>query len=183
MAVNVPVEIDRQRIKELIEREENALNDATRKSEQMYKRAHAVLSGGVASSYQLRDPWPIYLERGKGARVWDVDGNELWDFHNGFGSMVQGHANYAIGKAISERYAKGTHFAAPTEEGVAVAENLQQRWGLPKWRFTNSGSESTMDAIRIARGLTGRDTIVKIFGSYHGHHDAVMVSIGIDTRG
>jgi glutamate-1-semialdehyde 2,1-aminomutase len=180
MAVNAPVQIDRQRIKELIEREEKALNDRTRKSEDMYKRAHAVLSGGVASSYQLRDPWPIYLERGSGPRVWDVDGNEMYDFHNGFGAMVQGHAHPAIGKAIQERYALGTHFAAPTEDAVIVAEELQRRWGLPRWRYTNSGSESTMDAIRIARAWAKRDTVMKIFGSYHGHHDTVMVSIGVE---
>ena len=168
------------RIKELIEREEKALNEATRKSEEMYKRAHAVLTGGVASSYQLRDPWPIYLERGKGPKVWDVDGNEMYDFHNGFGSMVQGHAHPAIGKAIRERYESGTHFAAPTEDAVVVAEELQRRWGLPRWRYTNSGSESTMDAIRIARAYAKRDTVMKIFGSYHGHHDTVMVSIGVE---
>jgi glutamate-1-semialdehyde 2,1-aminomutase len=180
MAVTDTVQIDRRRIKELIEREEKALNDATRKSEEMFRRAHAVLSGGVASSYQLRDPWPIYLERGEGPRVWDVDGNEMYDFHNGFGSMVQGHAHPAIGKAIRDRYEKGTHFAAPTEDAVVVAEELSRRWGLPRWRYTNSGSESTMDAIRIARAYTGRDTVMKIFGSYHGHHDTVMVSIGVE---
>jgi glutamate-1-semialdehyde 2,1-aminomutase len=181
MAVNAtPVQIDRLRIKELIEREEKALNDATRKSEEMYRRAHAVLSGGVASSYQLRDPWPIYLERGSGPKVWDVDGNEMYDFHNGFGSMVQGHAHPAIGKAIRDRYDQGTHFAAPTEDAVVVAEELQRRWDLPRWRYTNSGSESTMDAIRIARAYTSRDTVMKIFGSYHGHHDTVMVSIGVE---
>jgi glutamate-1-semialdehyde 2,1-aminomutase len=180
MAVNVPTQIDRQRIRELIEREEKALNDKTQASGAMFRRAHAVLSGGVASSYQLRDPWPIYLERGQGPRVWDVDGNEMYDFHNGFGSMVQGHAHPAIGAAIGERYSKGTHFAAPTEDAIVVGDELARRWGLPKWRFTNSGSESTMDAIRIARGFTGRETIVKIFGSYHGHHDGVMVSIGVE---
>ena len=104
----------------------------------------------------------------------------MWDFHNGFGSMVQGHAHPAIGAAISDRYASGTHFAAPTEDAIVVGDELARRWGLPKWRFTNSGSESTMDAIRIARGATGRETIVKIFGSYHGHHDGVMVSIGVE---
>jgi glutamate-1-semialdehyde 2,1-aminomutase len=180
MAVNVPVQIDRLRIKELIEREEKALNARTRTSEQMYRRARAVLSGGVASSYQLRDPWPIYLERGEGPKVWDVDGNEMYDFHNGFGSMVQGHAHPAIGEAVRARYAEGTHFAAPTEDAVVVGEELARRFGLPRWRYTNSGSESTMDAIRIARAYTGRDTIMKIFGSYHGHHDAVMVSIGVE---
>ena len=103
----------------------------------------------------------------------------MWDFHNGFGSMVQGHAHPAIVKAVSERVAQGTHFAATTEDGVVVAEELKRRWGLDRWRFTNSGSEATMDAIRIARAFTGRETIMKIFGSYHGHHDAVMVSIGV----
>ena len=180
MATDAPVQIPRQRISELIEREEKQLNERTQRSKEMYERAKVHLSGGVASSYQLRDPWPIYLERGSGPRVWDVDGNEMWDFHNGFGSMVQGHAHPAIGAAINERYSSGTHFAAPTEDAVVVGDELARRWGLPKWRFTNSGSESTMDAIRIARGTTGRETIVKIFGSYHGHHDGVMVSIGIE---
>src|SRR5688572_5553727 len=173
------VEIDRERIKELTEREERRLNERTGGSSAMYERARKTLSGGVASSYQVRAPWPIYLERGQGAKVWDVDGNELLDFHNGFGSMVQGHAHPAIEKAVDERYRLGTHFAAPTEDGIVVGEELARRWGLPKWRYTNSGSEATMDAIRIARALTGRDTIVKIFGSYHGHHDYVVVSIGV----
>ena len=180
MALSPPVPIDRQRIKELTEREERVLNENTSASGEMYERAQRSLSGGVASSYQLRDPWPIYLERGSGPHVWDVDGNEYYDFHNGFGSMVQGHANPAIGKAISERYALGTHFAAPTEDAIVVGEELARRWGLPQWRYTNSGSESTMDAIRIARAYTKRDTIMKIFGSYHGHHDGVMVSIGVE---
>jgi glutamate-1-semialdehyde 2,1-aminomutase len=180
MAVNAPVQIDRQRIKELIEREEQRLNDATHGSRDMYARARESLSGGVASSYQLRDPWPIYLESGVGPKVWDVDGHEYYDFHNGFGSMVQGHAHPAIGKAIQERYSKGTHFAAPTEDAVVVGEELKRRWNLPRWRYTNSGSESTMDAIRIARAYTKRDTVMKIFGSYHGHHDTVMVSIGVE---
>ena len=98
----------------------------------MYERARVHLAGGVASSYQLRDPWPIYLERGVGPKVWDVDGNEMYDFHNGFGSMVQGHAHPAIGAAIAERYAKGTHFAAPTEDAIVVGEELARRWGLPQ---------------------------------------------------
>src|SRR4051812_47371039 len=93
--------------------------------------------------------------------------------------MVQGHANAAIGRAVETRHKLGTHFAAPTEDAVVVGEELARRWGLPKWRYTNSGSESTMDAIRIARAYTGREPILKIFGSYHGHHDAVMVSIGV----
>jgi glutamate-1-semialdehyde 2,1-aminomutase len=184
MAVQAPKRLDRDRIRKLTEREGNRLNDRTTASQAMYERARASLAGGVASSYQVREPWPIYLERGEGAQVWDVDGNELLDFHNGFGSMTQGHAHPAIIRAVEERVRLGTHFAAPTEDAVAVAEELQRRWGLPKWRYTNSGTEATMDAIRVARALTGRETIVKIFGSYHGHHDAVMVSTGgVDIAG
>src|SRR4051794_4559373 len=181
MAVeSASIELDRRRIRDLTERETALLNERTPCSGEMFRRADAVLAGGVASSYQVREPWPIYLERGSGPHVWDVDGNEMLDFHNGFGSMVQGHAHPAIGKAISERYALGTHFAAPTEDAIVVGEELARLWGLPRWRYTNSGSESTMDAIRIARAYTKRDTIMKIFGSYHGHHDGVMVSIGVE---
>ncbi len=176
----ITTQLDRTRIAELTAREDARLNENTKESGRTYERASVHLSGGVASSYQLRDPWPIYLERGEGPKVWDVDGNEIWDFHNGFGSMVQGHAHPAIGKAVQDRYALGTHFAAPTEDAIVVGDELARRWGLPKWRYTNSGSESTMDAIRIARAYTGRDTVMKIFGSYHGHHDTVMVSIGVE---
>jgi glutamate-1-semialdehyde 2,1-aminomutase len=176
-------QIDRERVKELTEREGKRLDEATPASRAMFERARVVMPGGVPSSYHSREPWPLYLERGEGAVVWDVDGRQLWDFHNGFGSMPQGHAHPAIVKAVEERVRLGTHFAAPTEDGIEVAEELARRFGLPKWRFNNSGSEATMDAIRIARAATGRDTILKIFGSYHGHHDAVMVAVGdVDTN-
>jgi glutamate-1-semialdehyde 2,1-aminomutase len=179
MAQREVVQLDRGRIAELTEREEEKLNERTQASRALFERGRMSLSGGVPSSYHLRDPWPIYIDRGEGPRIWDVDGNEMLDFHNGFGSMVQGHAHPAIEAAVRDRLKKGTHFAAPTEDGIVVAEELARRFRLPKWRYTNSGSESTMDAIRIARAFTGRDTIVKIFGSYHGHHDYAMVSIGV----
>jgi glutamate-1-semialdehyde 2,1-aminomutase len=179
MATGASTEIERERIQELATRELGRLNDRTPGSAEWYERANKTLSGGVSSSYQARDPWPIYLSHGKGSRIWDVDGNAMIDFHNGFGSMVQGHAHPAISKAVKDRVDLGTHFAAPTEDAVVVGEELARRWSLPRWRYVNSGSEATMDAIRIARAHTGRDTIVKIFGSYHGHHDYVMVSIGV----
>jgi glutamate-1-semialdehyde 2,1-aminomutase len=179
MVTASPVRIDRGRVAELTEREQKKLDGRTTKSGEMYERARRSLSGGVASSYQVRDPWPIYLERGHGSKVWDVDGTEMVDFHNGFGSMVQGHANPAIVEAVQWQVARGTHFAAPVEDAIVVSEELVRRFGLPQWRYVNSGSEATMDAIRIARAFTGRDTIIKIFGSYHGHHDYVMVSISV----
>jgi len=172
-------EIDRERIRELTEREIERLDASTQRSKRMFERARAVMPLGVPSSYHAREPWPIYLERGKGAVVWDVDGRQMFDFHNGFGSMLQGHAHPAVTRAVEERLPQGTHFAAPTEDVIAVAEELARRFGLPKWRMVNSGTEATMDAIRIARAKTGRDTVLKILGSYHGHHDAVMISIGL----
>ena len=141
------------RVAELLERERRVLRERTPGSEALFRRAQRTLPGGVASSFQRREPWPVYVSRGEGARVWDVDGNEYIDFHNGFSAMVQGHAHPAIGAAVERRLALGTHFGAPTEEAVAVSEELARRFGLPSWRFTNSGTESTMDAIRIARAL------------------------------
>jgi glutamate-1-semialdehyde 2,1-aminomutase len=161
----------------LTERELGRLLERTRRSGEYFERARAVMPGGVPSSFQRNDPWPTYIERGVGAQVWDVDGNEYVDFHNGFGVMCVGHANPVIAAAVKARMDEGTHFAAPTEGSITVAEELRRRWGLPHWRFTNSGTESTMDAVHLARGSTGRDIIVKIEGTYHGHHDAVMVSV------
>ncbi len=139
--------LDRARIAELTAREAARLDERTPASAAMYARARQTLAGGVASSYQARAPWPIYLERGEGAHVWDVDGNKMVDFHNGFGSMVQGHAHPAITKAVTERIALGTHFAAPTHDAVVVAEELKRRWGLPRWRYVE---------LRV-RGDHGRD--------------------------
>jgi glutamate-1-semialdehyde 2,1-aminomutase len=176
-AVGAAPEIDRRRVLELIEEQRNQLADRTPRSGEYFDRARRVMPKGVPSSFQESEPWPVYIERGAGAQVWDVDGNEYVDFHNGFGVMCVGHANPVIAAAVKRRVDQGTHFAAPTEGSIVVAEELTRRFGLPQWRFTNSGTESTMDAIHVARGATGRDVVLKIEGSYHGHHDAVMVSV------
>jgi glutamate-1-semialdehyde 2,1-aminomutase len=117
------------------------------------------------------------MEKGKGSHVWDVDGNEYVDFHNGFGVMVVGHAHPKIVEAVQRQIALGSHFAQPVENSIIVAKELARRFHQPKWRFTNSGTESTLDAVRIARGFTGRERLIKIEASYHGHHDALMVSV------
>ncbi len=158
------------------------LTERTPESKRRYERAVKVMPGGVPSSFQENDPWPVYVERGEGTRVWDVDGHEYVDFHNGFGVMCIGHANPTVGAAVKARVDLGTHFAAPTDGSIVVAEELTRRFGLPQWRFENSGTESTMDAVHLARGATGRDVILKIEGSYHGHHDAVMVSVYPSSR-
>ncbi len=170
-------QIDRKRIAALTEAQQERFRNNTGASAKTFQRAVKVMPNGVPSSFQENDPWPIYIERGQGSRVWDVDGNEYTDFHNGFGVMCIGHANPTVGAAVKARIDEGTHFAAPTDGSIAVAEELARRFGLPQWRFNNSGTEATMDAVHLARGTTGRDTILKIEGSYHGHHDTVMVSV------
>jgi glutamate-1-semialdehyde 2,1-aminomutase len=165
------------RAQEIAERESRALLDRTPESKRLFDRALRSLPLGVASTFQANDPYPIYLREGRGSRVRDVDGHEYVDFHNGFGTMVVGHAHPKVVEAIEKAARSGTHFAVTTPTTVALAEELCRRFGLDQIRFTNSGSEATMDAIRVARALTGRDVIVKIEGSYHGHHDAVMFSV------
>src|SRR4051794_39225966 len=156
-------------IGDLYERERASFVLRTRASREFFERAANVLAGGVTSSFHGTEPWPVYIDRGEGARIWDVDGNEYVDFHNGFSAMVQGHAHPAIVEAVRERAGLGTHFGATTEHSVAVAEELARRFELPYWRFTNSGTESNLAAIRLARAATGRESIVRMTGSYHGH--------------
>jgi glutamate-1-semialdehyde 2,1-aminomutase len=170
-------DIDRSRLAELTERERASFLARTQGSQAKYERAVQVMPKGVPSSFQAGEPRPIYLSHGTDSRVWDVDGNEYVDFHNGFGVMCVSHGHPAIVSAVSEQAARGSHFAAPTDGSIEVAEELRRRFGLPQWRFSNSGTESTMAAIHLARGATGRDVIIKMEGSYHGHHDSVMVSV------
>jgi len=147
------------------------------RSAQLFERAARTLPFGVVSSFQKMQPYPIYVTHGRGSHIWDQDGTEYLDFHCGFGAMVVGHAHPRIVEAIHEAAGRGTHFAVTTESAVAFAEEICRRFNLEMLRFANSGTEATMDAIRVARAATGRDVVCKIEGSYHGHHDSVMFSI------
>jgi glutamate-1-semialdehyde 2,1-aminomutase len=166
-----------ERAAAIASREHRRLLENTPKSAALFERAARSMPWGVASSFQANDPYPVYLDRGEGCRVWDVDGNEYVDFHGGFGANIVGHAHPAIVAAIESAARNGTHFAVTTPPTIALAEELCRRFGLEKVRFANSGTESTMDAIRVARAATGRDQVVKVEGSYHGHHDTVMFSV------
>ncbi|HTX26355.1 MAG TPA: aspartate aminotransferase family protein [Streptosporangiaceae bacterium] len=135
------------------------------------------LAGGVTSSWQITRPQPVWLSHGSGSKVYDVDGHEYVDLHGGYGAMLAGHAHPAIARAVSDQVTRGTHFAQPTRDSLVVAGELARRWGLPSWRFANSGTEATMDAVHLMRSVTGRDLIIKIEGCYHGHHDSVQVSV------
>jgi glutamate-1-semialdehyde 2,1-aminomutase len=173
------------RARELAQSELARLIDRTPASKAMFERASRTMPGGVASSFQLGDPYPLYLERGLGAEVWDVDGHEYFDFHNGFGTMAVGHGNPIVAEAVEHAARNGMHFAVTVGQTVDLAEELCRRFGVDQVRFTNSGTESTMTAIRVARAATGRDVIAKIEGSYHGHVDQLMYSVlpGADVMG
>ncbi len=112
---------NRARIAELTKREEEILQDSTPNSRELYARAVASMPKGVASSYQARDPYPIYISHGKGSRIYNIDGQEKTDFHNGFGCMVQGHAHPAIVEAVHGRMRLGSQFGMATEDQVVVA--------------------------------------------------------------
>jgi len=161
----------------LIEEEEGRFLERSPLAAEYATRASTLLPGGVTSSWQISRPRPIWIEEGKGSRVRDVDGNEYIDYHGGYGAMLAGHAHPAVVAAVTERVRKGTHFAQPTPDAIVVAEELGARYGMPMWRFGNSGTEATMDAIHLMRAITGRDLILKFEGGYHGHHDAAMVSV------
>jgi glutamate-1-semialdehyde 2,1-aminomutase len=140
-------------------------------------RASEVLAGGVTSNWQITQPQPVWLSHGNGSKVYDADGNEYVDLHGGYGAGLAGHAHPAIVRAVKAQVERGTHFAQPTENAIVVAGELVRRWGLPRWRFANSGTEATMDAVHLMRSFTGRDLIIKVEGGYHGHHDSVQVSV------
>jgi glutamate-1-semialdehyde 2,1-aminomutase len=177
MASSTARQVPAGRVAGLIQVEEERFRKARPRSHELWTEAREFLPRGVPSSFQDAAPQPVFMGRGKGSRVWDVDGNEYVDFHNGFGVMVVGHAHPKIVEAVQRRIELGSHFAQPVADDVVVARELARRFHQPKWRFTNSGTESTLDAVRVARGFTGRERIIKIEASYHGHHDALMVSV------
>ena len=148
----------------------------TQTSERAMARAERVLPLGVASTFQFYEPHPLVMRGASGARMQDLDGHEYVDFTLGYGALFTGHSHPALCRTVTDQLARGTLFVSPCEDNALVAEMLVARFGLPQWRFTNSGTEATMDAIRVARGVTGRPRIVKVEGGYHGHHDSVLVS-------
>lgn len=162
---------------DLIRREEEIFLRRMPKTAELWERAQRSMPGGVSSSWASSRPLPVWVSHGEGAYVWDADGTRYADMHGGYGVNVVGHAKPAVVRAVQQRVARGTHFAQPTEDSIYVAEALAQRFGLPMWRFGNSGTEVTMDAFHLMRAITGRSLVVKIEGTYHGHHDSAMVSI------
>ena len=166
-----------ERAKTITQRELQVYMQRTKGSMTATDRARKVLPLGVPSSFQAYDPHPIVVRRAQASWMEDVDGNRYVDYDMGFGALFSGHCHPAVVDAVQRQLGDGTLFVTPCEMNAEVAELLGARYGLPMWRFTNSGTEATMDAIRVARGATGRNRIVKVEGGYHGHHDEVMISM------
>ena len=153
------------------------------RSRALYERARKSLPGGNTRSSVFFEPFPPYLVRGEGCRIWDVDGNERVDFLNNYSSLIHGHGAPQVKEALRQQVERGTAFAGPTEAELRLAELIQERLpSMERLRFTSSGTEATLLALRAARAFTGRDKIAKIEGGFHGSHEHVTISIAPDLR-
>ena len=173
-AIERPVRGD---VAALIAEQEQVFLRRQPRSTELIAQAGEHLAGSATSNWQIAQPQAVWMSHGAGSKIYDVDGGEYVDMHGGYGASIAGHAHPAIVAAVSERVRRGTHFAQPTEDAIWNARELARRFGLPQWRFANSGTEATMDAVHLARAVTGRDKIIKVEGCYHGHHDSVQVSV------
>ncbi len=154
----------------------------SRTNEELQRRAEARIPGGVNSpirAFRAVGGTPYFVQRAEGARLWDVEGNEYLDLVQSYGAVIAGHAHPAIVHAVQEAATRGTSYGATTEGEVRIAEEICTRVAsVDKVRLVSSGTEATMSAIRLARGHTGRTTLVKFAGNYHGHGDALLAQSG-----
>ena len=147
----------------------------TPRSAALFERATQSIPGGSTRTTVFNPPYPPYMVRGEGLRTWDVDGNEYRDFLGNYTSLILGHSHPAVVEAVTAQVRKASAFAAPTETEIELAEEIRRRLpSVERLRFTNSGTEATMFAIRAARAHTGRDLVARFDHSYHGTHDAVL---------
>ena len=147
----------------------------------LYQRALQTLPGGTDSNFRAWGESTIYVDRGKGGKVWDVDGNEFVDLRMGYGPVILGHGDDRVDDYVNERMRRGVSFSLTSEDEVRAMELVKELTGwVDMARMTVSGTEATMHAMRIARAYTGREKIVKFEGQYHGVHDYALISVGPD---
>jgi glutamate-1-semialdehyde 2,1-aminomutase len=147
----------------------------------LYQRALQTLPGGTDSNFRAWGESTIYVDRGQGGKVWDVDGNEFVDLRMGYGPVILGHGDERVDDYVNERMRRGVSFSLTSEDEVRAMELVKELTGwVDLARMTVSGTEATMHAMRIARAYTGREKIVKFEGQYHGVHDYALISVGPD---
>jgi glutamate-1-semialdehyde 2,1-aminomutase len=161
----------------LLEKELSKFEERTPSSRAALKKAEPRLPLGVASNFRSYEPWPLFVKDAKGAHIHDLDGHEYIDFNLCFGALMAGHCHPAVVKAVQERLEIGTMYGMPHTLEFELADEICQRFPVEQVRFGSSGTEVTMHAIRLARGFTGRDKIIKMEGGYHGVHNDVLVSM------
>ncbi len=145
----------------------------------LFDRARMLMPGGVSSPVRAISPNPFYTARAEGPYLWDEDGNQLIDYCLAYGPMILGHRHPAIERAVIDQLSRGWLYGTPSELEVRLAERIISHYpGIEMLRFVSTGTEATMAALRVARGATGRDKIIKIEGGFHGAHDSVLVKAG-----
>src|ERR1700694_3387415 len=164
-----PITINRTHVQEIVSREEAQFRKRTPRSHDIHERAKSSLPMGVSSSFQAVPPSPLFISRAEGSQIWDLDGNESTDCHLAFGSVLVGHSHAVLVEALRDQLGKGSLYSLPSADVVYLAEELVRRFTpIEQVRFCNSGTEATMDALRLARAHRGRDTIGKVGGGSPG---------------
>ncbi|MFW9913245.1 MAG: aspartate aminotransferase family protein [Candidatus Thorarchaeota archaeon] len=148
----------------------------TGKSAELFQKSVIRLPGGIGGSAPTFYPYPLFIKKGEGSKIWDVDGNEYLDFNLCWGVLIVGHRHPKIVEGLLDQLENGTIFGLPHEESIEVANALAERFPIDKVRFVNSGSEANLYAVRLARRYTGKDKIIKIEGAYHGVSDSLHIS-------
>ncbi|HKS97039.1 MAG TPA: aminotransferase class III-fold pyridoxal phosphate-dependent enzyme, partial [Terriglobia bacterium] len=152
---------------EALEQEIKTFEARTPRSHAAHQKALPWLPLGVASNFRIYDPYPIFVRDAQGARLHDLDGNEYLDFNLCFGALMAGHCHPAVVRAVQKTLTTGTMYGMPHELEAELAQEICARFPVEQVRFANSGTEATMHAIRLARGYTGRDRLIKTEGAYH----------------
>jgi len=153
-----------------------------KRSEFLFKKANKFIPGGVNSpvrAFRSVEASPIFIARASGSKIYDVDGHEYVDYVASWGPMILGHSHPSVVRAINRAARRGTSYGAPTEMEIRMAEMIRRAIpSIEMVRMVSSGTEAVMSAIRLARGFTGREKIVKFEGCYHGHADSLLVKAG-----
>ena len=166
----------RRKIQELLSQERDLFIKTHPESGRAHSRSYTRLPFGVGSSFQFFEPHPVTITHADGPYAGGVDGERYLDFNMGFGALLVGHRHPAVVEAVTKQLEIGTLYVAPSALSYDVADRLSEHFSHPLWRFTNSGTEAVMSAVRVARAFSGRELLIKVRGGYHGHSDVTMVS-------